>query len=101
MNRKNDIILGYEHPTSTNSSTERKYKTFTEGKKYKKKEEFGYTTVGKNYATAEKIEAEKCPVCKDIAISTCPCGYSDKTCSSGHKWYTDRVGETKVGNPHK
>lgn len=101
MNYKKDVIPGYVHPTSTNTTRDSKYKTFTEGKKYKKKEEFGTTTAGANYATiSTETVIEKCPTCSELVETTCPCAYSDKKCKNSHIWYTDREGKTKTGNPH-
>jgi len=92
-------IQGYEHPSEHNYiSRNGVYKTFTEGQK--KQEEFGNVTVGKQYATSNDLNNDKCPECQGIAIRTCQCAYSDKTCSQGHTWYTDREGKLKKGNPH-
>jgi hypothetical protein len=92
-------INGYEHP-SEHMYTSRNgvYKTFTEGQKYQ--EDFGNVIVGKQYAVNSDLNDDKCPECKGNAIRTCQCGYSDKTCSNGHVWYTDRDGKPKKGNPH-
>jgi hypothetical protein len=101
--KRQQPIPGYEHPESINVNRDNLYKTFTEGKKKKK---FGTTVVGKQYSTLNKAAAEikeinDCPKCDKICVSTCPCGYSDKTCENGHIWYTDRDGNVVVGNPHK
>lgn len=94
-------IEGYVHPETTNVNRDSQYKTFTEGKNTKK---FGTTTVGKQYAKIDENNEESdliCPKCSLPALQTCPCAYSDKTCNSGHIWYTSRDGKVKVGNPHK
>jgi len=106
--RRPDNIPGYEHPDATNYSRQGIYKTFTEGKKIRKIEKFGTTTAGKQYSTygayrktmEEDMEDDICPVCSEEPIQTCPCGYSDKKCSSGHVWHTNRDGVVKLGNPH-
>lgn len=99
-------IPGYEHPTSENVNRDKLYKTFTEGKKKKKNETFGTTSIGNNiYSTLEKIENSTeivliCPKCKGEAVKICPCGYNDKKCENEHVWFTDRTGKVKIGNPH-
>jgi len=93
-------IPGYEHPTTMTYSRDGVYKTFTEGKKAKKKEKFGNTSVGKQYASYGDYDEDSCPVCEEAPVFTCPCGHSDKKCAGGHIWYTDRDGKVKVGNPH-
>lgn len=98
--KRPNSIPGYVHPTTMKYSRDGVYKTFTEGKKAKKKENFGKTTVGKAYASYGDYEEEKCPVCKEPPATTCPCGHSDKKCASGHSWYTDRAGKVTVGDPH-
>lgn len=98
--KRPDNIPGYVHPTVTNFSRKGIYKTFTEGKKASKKEKFGNTTVGKQYANNTDLEQEPCPLCNNISIYVCPCSYNDKRCGSGHSWYTDREGKIKNGNPH-
>jgi len=50
-NERQKIIAGYEHPDKTIKSRGTKYKTFTEGQKPKKKEKFGSTIAGSNYAS--------------------------------------------------
>jgi hypothetical protein len=103
--RKELVIPGYEHPSSENSSRDKRYKTFDETEKKKKKnmDKFQGTNVRNQYATYTMTdeEVETCPSCDAHPISTCPCGYSDKTCSNGHTWYTDRKGDILIGNPHK
>jgi hypothetical protein len=95
-----DKIPGYEHPTNSKYSRNGIYKTFTEGKKAKKKEKFGSTTIGKQYASYGDYNEDLCPECNDPSVNTCPCGYSDKRCGNAHVWYTDRDGNVKSGNPH-
>lgn len=47
------------------------------------------------------FEDEYCPKCSEVSQFTCPCGYSDKKCSNGHVWYTDReTNRIKIENPH-
>lgn len=94
-------IPGYDHPTTLNSQRSSKYKTFTEGKRKRKNEKFGTTTLAAQYVKYGDLDAEHCPVCDEPPALTCPCGFSDKHCGKGHVWYTDRDGETKVGDPHK
>jgi hypothetical protein len=91
-----DKIQGYEHPSELTYSRKGLYKTFTEGQK----EKFGNTTVEKQYASYGNYDQEKCPECSEQPVKSCPCGYSDKKCSKGHSWYTDRDGKVKLGNPH-
>jgi len=98
--RRTDIIQGYEHPEDSKYCRSRMYKTFTEGKKIKKTEKFGTTLAGKQYANIGSLDDELCPSCNSPAISTCPCGYSDKKCRKSHIWYTDRDGKVNIGNPH-
>uniref|UniRef100_A0A6C0LUM4 Uncharacterized protein n=1 Tax=viral metagenome TaxID=1070528 RepID=A0A6C0LUM4_9ZZZZ len=103
MASKNDVIPGYTHPTKVVSTRGNVYKTFTSGKKKKKKELFGNTTVtGSTYVSVntEKKIVHVCPKCSDNDVSVCPCGYSDKTCSNGHVWYVDRDGGVRISNPH-
>ena len=99
--KRPDSIPGYEHPSSVSYSRRGIYKTFTEGKKARKNERFGRTTGGRHYASYGDIEEEECPVCGKPPVNTCPCGYSDKKCASGHQWYMTRDGKTKLGNPHQ
>lgn len=96
-------IIGYEHPTNANySSNSGIYKTFTEGKKIKRKEKFGKTTVIAQYTTYDtRLDKNLCPICNIPSINTCSCVYNDKKCSNAHMWYTDRNGNTKSGNPHQ
>ena len=96
-----DNIPGYQHPTVLTYSRKGIYKTFTEGKKAKKTEKFGNTTVGKQYATYGDIDEDKCPECNTPPVDTCPCGHNDKRCAKGHVWYTDRDGKVQSGNPHQ
>lgn len=104
--KRPNTIQGYEHPEELKYSREGIYKTFTEGKKKRKDEKFGTTTVGKQYATYGKEEEDKedecnvCPTCNEKSVSTCPCVYSDKKCNRGHVWYIDRDGIIKFENPH-
>jgi hypothetical protein len=106
-----DSIPGYEHPgeqiyTSRNTGV---YKTFSDGKKSRNKDEvFGTTSIDKNsqYMKAslrgeDENQEEKCPTCKGEVVYTCFCCYNDKTCANGHVWYTTRDGKIKNGNPHK
>jgi hypothetical protein len=105
-----DSIPGYEHPgeqiyTSRNTGV---YKTFSEGKKSRNKDEvFGTTSIDKNsqYMKASPTEGDeiedKCPKCQEGVVQTCFCCYNDKTCANGHVWYTTRDGKVKIGNPHK
>ena len=96
-----ETIPGYEHPEIIKYSRDGIYKTFTEGQKARKKEKFGKTTVGKQYATYGDLDDDTCPECDMEPVSTCPCGYSDKRCGNGHFWYTDRDGKVIYGNPHQ
>lgn len=98
--RRPDTIPGYTHPTELKYSRNSMYKTFTEGKKAKKKEKFGKTVAGKQYATYGEIDSETCPECNTPSVATCHCAYSDKKCSNGHIWYINRDGKIKSGNPH-
>ena len=50
-NKRPNTIPGYSHPEKTTTSRGNKYKTFTEGQKPKKKEKFGSTVVGNQYAS--------------------------------------------------
>lgn len=99
-------IPGYEHPTTMAYSRKGVYKTFTEGKKARKKEKFGRTTAGNSYARQESYMGshqveELCPVCSNRAFTFCDCVYNDKKCAEGHVWYTDREGKTIKSNPHE
>jgi hypothetical protein len=101
--RQNLVLPGYVHPTNTNTNRNSLYKTFTEGgkKKIKDLDKIPNAIAGKQYATRILVQEEdSCPSCNKKAISTCPCGYSDKKCPQGHVWYTDRDGYKKLGNPH-
>jgi hypothetical protein len=99
--KRPENIPGYQHPTSSSYSRQSMYKTFTEGNKPKKKEKFGKTTGGKQYASYGELEEELCPLCEKPPIKTCPCSYNDKYCDEGHIWYTNRDGNIKQGNPHQ
>jgi hypothetical protein len=92
-----ETIEGYVPPSEIKYSRQGVYKTFTEGQK---KQIFGKTNVGKQYAAYGEYVEEKCPECSEQSIKTCVCGYSDKICINGHSWYTDRNGKIKKGNPH-
>lgn len=101
--RRPDNIPGYQHPTNYSYSKRGVYKTFTPGEKPKGKEIFGNTATYSQYTKYgdyEDEDTELCPTCNTPPVQVCQCGYSDKTCASGHKWYTDRNGKIKKGNPH-
>ena len=100
INLKNQDIDGYTHPTTTNYSKSKKYKTFTEGLKSVKDEKFGSVSVGNIYSSNNYISEEKCPICNNPPIKICNCANNDKTCSNEHIWYTDRSGQNKIGNTH-
>ena len=96
------IIKGYIHPTKPNSNRGKYYKTFSEGKKAKKREKFGKTCLNGQYSQLgdSKTDDYSCPLCKELTKKVCHCGYNDKSCSNGHTWYTDRNGKVKIGSPH-
>ena len=96
--RADNTIPGYVHPETINSQRDGIYKTFTEGEK---KKAFGTTILTSQYGRNEEPSEENCPVCNETASRVCPCGHSDKHCSNGHSWYTNREGETITGNPHQ
>ena len=102
--RKKLHLPGYEHPTSTNTSRDSRYKTFNpDAKKKKDISEFAGTAVRPQYSTFDAVGPApevKCPTCKSPPVKTCPCGYSDKTCENGHVWYIDREDKVKKGSPH-
>lgn len=100
--RRPDNIPGYQHPKNYSYSKQGVYKTFTEGEKPKGKEKFGNNASHSQYSKFGNFqeENEMCPTCNTESVSICPCGYSDKTCTNGHKWYTDRTGKIIKGNPH-
>jgi hypothetical protein len=101
--RRPDTIIGYTHPEKTVRERGTLYKTFTEGKKPKKKEKFGNTNITAQYSSLDttlKSDDLKCPECSKMAVYICNCGYSDKRCCEGHTWYCDRDGKLKTGNPH-
>lgn len=52
-------IPGYVHPEKTTTSRGNMYKTFTEGQKPKKKEKFGSTVVGNQYASYDTSQSTK------------------------------------------
>lgn len=105
--KRPDIIPGYDHPGSMVYSKDRRYKTFTEGKKPKKIEKFGTVSTGNNYLSINNLEDpndenETCPVCAGKSLAVCPCVYNDRKCLQGHIWYVNRNdGKIKLGNPHK
>lgn len=101
--RRPENIPGYEHPGSYSYSKDNIYKTFTEGQKPKKKENFGTISTGKQYASITSLnDDELCPSCSKKYVSSCNCVYNDKTCENGHIWYTSRFdGKPIIGNPHK
>jgi len=57
--KRTTTIPGYSHPETTTTSRGNKYKTFTEGKKRKKKEKFGSTIVGNQYASYNTAQQTK------------------------------------------
>lgn len=94
-------IEGYVHPTTTNThGRDSRYKTFTEGKKGKR-DPYEVASKFSVYGSFGQEEEQKCPVCSQNPTYTCPCAYSDKKCSNGHVWYTNRDGEIRSGNPHR
>ena len=95
-------ISGYIHPSNSNYSKKGLYKTFTSdtGEKFENVKEFGNIETGKQYSNYLENEEELCQVCGLKAVTVCPCSYSDKTCTNGHIWYTDRCGKICMGNPH-
>jgi len=100
--KRPETISGYTHPETNNSSTGGLYKTFTEGKKPKKKEKFGTTSISNTYKTLEIEDNEtfdKCPVCEKPVTNTSNCALSIKNCEDGHIWYINREGEIKLGKP--
>lgn len=103
MPERPETIPGYIHPTTQSWGGGSIYKTFTEGKKARKKEKFGRTQMQDKYSLygSGLPDNNICPTCRDVAISTCSCAYNDKRCSNGHIWYTRRDGKIKKGNPHK
>jgi hypothetical protein len=93
-------IPGYTHPESINFSNKKSiYKTFTPGLKPKKNEKFGNTIAEAKYGNYD-FDEEKCPECNLPPQRICFCGFSDKTCSKGHTWYSNREGKLQMGNPH-
>ena len=102
--RRPTSIPGYEHPDTNSYSSKHTsvYKTFTEGIKAQKNEEFNSTNTDKQYAVynEENTEKEKCPICKKEAIILCHCNFNDKECENKHIWYTNRDGKVQIGNPH-
>ena len=59
MENKRQENIGYNHPDCIISSRGSKYKTFSEGKKPKKKEKFGSTNVGNQYASYNTTQNTK------------------------------------------
>lgn len=96
-------VIGYEHPSKPVPAPRGQlYKTFNSESKPRKTEVFGNTEAGRNYTqTAEDQSSDSCPECDSVHVSQCNCVYAEKTCKSGHMWYTNRDGETIQGNPHK
>jgi hypothetical protein len=108
--KRPETIPGYVHPEAVVNYSRRDrgmYKTFTEGEQSAGVQTFNSTTTEAqyvNYADSDDEEAgesNRCPKCKEPAISVCNCAYNDKRCKLGHIWYTDRSGAVKNGNPHK
>lgn len=108
--KRPETIPGYVHPEAVVNYSRRDkgvYKTFTEGEQSAGVQTFNSTTTEAqyvNYAGSDDEEAgesNRCPKCKEPAISVCHCAYNDKRCKLGHIWYTDRSGAIKNGNPHK
>ena len=99
MSEQPPIIPGYEHPSDAKYNKKSVYKTLTtDGKR---KNVYVGTASPKSYVTVGVSEQDKCPVCQAIYTTSCSCVFSDKKCDSGHTWYTNRDGDTLVGNPHK
>jgi hypothetical protein len=59
--KRPDNIPGYEHPNKLEYSRDSKYKTFTAGKKKKKK--YGPVAVGKKYSQYTEQEIDLCFIC--------------------------------------
>jgi hypothetical protein len=96
--KRNMTIPGYIHPETPSGNEGKIYKIF-KGKKPKKGDKG--VPVGNNYIRIDSTPVnDSCPTCEELCVLTCPCGHSDKTCSNGHVWYTDRGGTLKIGNPH-
>ena len=96
-------IKGYEHPKNSNYSKKGVYKTFSDDpdETVENCSEFSNTETGKQYASLTIEEEEGvCYQCKGKIVKKCPCGYSDKQCENGHKYYTDRDGTIRLGDPH-
>ena len=62
-----ETIEGYVPPAEIKYSRQGVYKTFTEGQK---KQIFGKTNVGKQYAAYGEYVEEKCPECSEQSIKT-------------------------------
>ena len=102
--RKKLNISGYVHPETVNTGVigNNRYKTFTEGgKKVKSMDKFKSVDTGNPYAVHNSENIDSCPICKESAVDVCYCAYSDKMCKNNHRWYTDRSGKDKIGDPHK
>ena len=39
----------------------------------------------------------ECPVCKNLAVSTCSCQFKDASCPNGHKWFRSINGIKQIG----
>jgi hypothetical protein len=57
--KRPSTIPGYVHPETATITRGDKYKTFTEGQKPKKKEKFGSTVAGNQYASLDTSQQTK------------------------------------------
>jgi hypothetical protein len=97
-------VVGYIHPEKITVSSGRggRYKTFNENGKPRKNEVFTGVEVSKySVAAISSTSDTMCPTCNTEAVNVCFCVFGDKTCTSGHTWYTNREGNIIRGNPHK
>jgi hypothetical protein len=97
--RKKLSIVGYEHPSSSVSRLNKKYKTLNTEDTQK-----NYTSSGQksNYAKfSDNSSLILCPECGETAIMECGCDFKDRQCGKGHVWYINKKGDITKGDPHE
>lgn len=93
---------GYVHPSNTNSSADKKYKTFNSEEKTKNV--YNSSAASSDYAKfTEKEETLSlgCPICGEDALYACNCEFRDKACKNNHVWYINKDGKITEGDPHE
>jgi hypothetical protein len=96
--RENLKIVGYEHPTDTNSFTNT-YKVYSEDSKdvYVSQTQDTYAKFDNNSSSRINI----CTKCEHKALYVCPCPIGEMMCKNNHMWYTTKQGIIVFEDPHQ